>query len=732
MCGISVVVSLKRNQVNGNGKVNGGSSQDTQDELKSKLTKSLDIIAHRGPDAQDIWINPENTIGLAHCRLSINDLSTDGIQPLHDDEGHIHAVINGEVYDNDRLREQCIKEFGYKFKGHSDSETVVALYKHCTRTNPVIFRILCPSVAIGYGAPAFLDHMRGEFSLVIYDDRSGEVVAARDRFGIKPLFWTVLDDKLLIAAEVKAFLPLGWKPEWDVESIVRSDCFNGSRTIFKDVQKIEPGKYMIISPDGDIKHHEYWDLVYEDKNKVETRSVEEMVLAVREKLIESIRLRLRADVPVGIYLSGGLDSSAVAGIVKHLAEQEGEKMGNRAATERIACFCIAFDKNSGFDESAIAERTAKFLGVQMYTKDMNEAEMAKNFEDAVWHNEHHNFDLNTVGKYCLSELPRQNGFKVILSGEGADEIFAGYPWFPCDFLSEPDSSMPNLVLQRDPELRQQLYERTRGGFLKRLSLLTGGGNDELRVDPALDKKLNKVLSPALLSMGLKGKEMYYKPSLQEKYTGIERLRAKIDTWSPEAQEKIQNSWHPLHTGLYTWCKSQLPNVLLTSLGDRCEMAHSIEGRPPFLDHELAELVGRMPPSVKMHYGPDAAGPQSGETTSRWFGKGEDAGTGKFWEKWILREATKPFVTEELYTRRKHPYTAPLVWPKGGPMHQLFSRLLTKENIEAVGFLDWPFIADALAKGFGENADIPSFRHCQLVGSLVTISQRFGVAQAQVV
>jgi asparagine synthase (glutamine-hydrolysing) len=367
----------------------------------------------------------------------------------------------------------------------------------------------------------------------------------------------------------------------------------------------------------------------------------------------------------------------------------------------------------------------------MYTKDMNEAEIAANFEDAVWHNEHQGFDLNTVGKYCLSELPRQHGFKVILSGEGADELFAGYPWFPCDFLSEPDNSMPHLLLQRDTKLRQQLHEKTRGDLLKMFSFLANEVYQELDMDPVSSKKLNKVLSPTLFAMGLIGSEMYVKP-LREKCSALERLRAKMDTWSPQAQEKIQNSWHPLHTGMYTWCKSQLPNILLTALGDRCEMAHSIEGRPPFLDHELAELVGRMPPSVKMHYGPDVTGPQSGETTSQWFGKGEDAGASKFWEKWILREAAKPFITEELYTRRKHPFTAPVVWKKGGPMHQLFSRLLTKENVEAVGFLDWSFIADALDRGFGEGADVPSFRSCQLAGSLVTISQRFGVARAEVV
>lgn len=242
MCGISVVVPLRRavlpdnccNGTHGNAVIGAHGNTDS---LGKRLSASLDLIAHRGPDAQGIWTNPTETlgeaeliqrrgvcshpfIGLGHCRLSIIDLSPDGVQPLHDDEGHIHAVVNGEIYDNERLRDQCIREFGYKFRGHSDSETVVALYKH-------------------HGAPAFLEHMRGEFSLVIYDDRTGKVLAARDRFGIKPLFWTVVGHELFIAAEMKAFLALGWQPEWDTRAIAMDGCFQGDTTIFRNVQKVQ-------------------------------------------------------------------------------------------------------------------------------------------------------------------------------------------------------------------------------------------------------------------------------------------------------------------------------------------------------------------------------------------------------------------------------------------------------------------------------------------------------------
>ncbi|ETS85937.1 hypothetical protein PFICI_03962 [Pestalotiopsis fici W106-1] len=710
MCGLCCAITLKRPS-------QGGQSNDanSRQELHDNLLKGLDLIKHRGPDAQDVWINPGCTVGLGHCRLSIVDLSKEGEQPLHDDEGHLHAVVIGEIYDNAALTEQCAREFGYKFHGRSDSELVLALYKN-------------------YGAPAFLDHLRGEYAFVIYDDRSGEVVAARDRFGVKPLFWTVAGDKLLIAAEVKAFLPLGWKPEWNVDGIVLNSCYVGSETIFKNVHRLRPGHYLTASADGIIKTQEYWDLQYRDKTHVETRSVEEMVQAVREKLIESIRVRLRADVPVGIYLSGGLDSSTVAGITKYLIEQKGERIGSQDISKKIACFTIQFDKDSGFNESDIALRTANFLGVDMHVKDMNEAEMARHFSDACWHNEFHSWDLGTVGKYALSELPRREGFKVILSGEGADELFAGYPWFVSEFLLEPDPSSPHLDLQRDDALRARLGAQARRDIESVYRKVSAGDADQNgsgstdEIAPELRQRLNNVRNPYSMVTRLAPQEIFT-PALQAKYDSMDKLRRVVDSWSPSAQRSIMDKWHPVHTAMYAWSKSQLPNFILTVLGDRTEMAHSIEGRPPFLDHELADLMGGIPPSLKMRYGPELGqGPEAGD--SAWWNKDEPQAAAQFWEKWILREAAKPFITEELYLRRKHPYSAPITWPRDGPLHNLLKKLLTEENVRNIGFLDWPEVKRSLETGFGDGASVASTRKSLIAASLVTLSQRFGIATAR--
>lgn len=422
-------------------------------------------------------------------------------------------------------------------------------------------------------------------------------------------------------------------------------------------------------------------------------------------------------------------------------------------------------------EKEIAQRTADYLGVQMHTIDMTEADFARHFEDTVWHNEQVTCDLNTVGKWALSKLPRDLGFKVILSGEGADEVFAGYHWFLGDFLMEADLSRPQDPLQQDSELRQALHEkvcnqvrnkdRNLGTTTTTLQTLASqDGEDEA------GNHAQGTFVPYLVSFGVMDYDMLH-PALRPLCDERARLRAVVDSWSAAARSNIRDKWHPLHSSLYSWNKKQLPAMILTIVGDRCEMAHSIEGRPPFLDHHLVELVNGMPPSVKERFLPPSEsqkdssgnaaagfGLQSG--SSAWWrnsdndddndnskddgattSNGTDAKVfSQFWEKWILREAAKPFITDELYRRRKHPYTAPVMWPRDGPLQQMLRRLLTKENVDAVGFLDWPAIAQSLEAGFAgerpdEKADPAALRKCLLAAGYVVIAQRFHVATAVV-
>ncbi|KAK4243352.1 hypothetical protein C7999DRAFT_44828 [Corynascus novoguineensis] len=679
MCGISVSIALDRRQ-------RQPRTPETRAELEEKLSKSLDLIAHRGPDAKGIWINDDASVDHSPCNK-------------------IHAVVNGEIYDpGDALRGELEAKHGYLFSSRSDTELVVALYA-------------------AHGAPGFLSHLRGEFSLVLYDERDDKVILARDRFGIKPLFYTVVDDRLLIAAEAKAFLALGWAPEWDVGAIAEGVWQGGERTLFEGVNKVSPGGWVEVSAGGELTKGTYWDPEYNDKRVPETRSVEEMVLGVRERLIEATRMRLRADVPVGIYLSGGIDSSLLAGIVTQLVKEEGVKMGNRDATNRICCFSIEFPSDASFNEADIAERTANWLGVQILKKRMDEATLAENFADSAYHTEHHNMDLNSVGKFCLSTLPREHGFKVVLTGEGSDEHFSGYPFFLPDMLREPDLATPDSVLSKDNELRERLKDKAQKDFEFIMFSRAGGFKDEM-ADTETLRELNdvnllswtRIWQPTL---------SIFAPWVREQWAGTNPQRALAKVIAPEVKEQMRTRWHPVHSAQYLWVKTMLANNLLTCLGDRTEMAHSIEARPPFLDHVVSEYVNALPPSVKWAYTPDAE-----ERNGLPWANRQKIVSSLFSEKWILREAAKPYITQELYERKKHPYVAPNRWPKDGPLHKKLSEICTQEAVEELGFVDWEVVRGALDKAFGEDAEPLAFRILLVVGGWVTIGQRFGVKRAE--
>lgn len=227
MCGIVAIASLE------------GAIPLT--DLEQRLDESLERIKHRGPDGKGIWVDDERRVALAHCRLSINDLSPSGSQPLH--SGDIHAVVNGELYDYDNIRSD-LEGLGHTFHSHSDSELVLALYKQ-------------------YGL-GFLSHLRGEYAVVIYDTSTHTFIAARDRYGIKPLFFRTCKGMVMFAAEIKAFLPLDWEPEWDVGALIDGGWGQDTRTVFKGVQKIRPGHYMVIRG-GIVETRAYWDATYPDK-----------------------------------------------------------------------------------------------------------------------------------------------------------------------------------------------------------------------------------------------------------------------------------------------------------------------------------------------------------------------------------------------------------------------------------------------------------------------------------
>ena len=336
---------------------------------------------------------------------------------------------------------------------------------------------------------------------------------------------------------------------------------------------------------------------------------------------------------------------------------------------------------------------------------MGETEIAAGLEDATYHCEQHNENLNFVGKYALSRVSREHGYKVVLTGEGADEQFAGYPVFVPDFLKERDHAWPALAIPENE--RERLLEKQKEGIT---AYLRGQGvtNYSTGLPPVVAHELNNIVSPTTQTGIQLPPEMWADWIVGQWGSIPNSVQTIVNNMPARVKQKVQRKWHPMHTGLYGWTKCILANSILSCLGDRTEMAHSIEARTPFLDHELTEYANSLPPSVKLRY---------------------DAATGTFTEKWILREATRPFINKELYERKKFMYMAPSLYPENGPLHQLYKKLLTKENIEGLGFLKWEEVKELPERAFVKK-EFKAVRSLNYCCQWIILGKRFGVARAE--
>ncbi|KAJ7128036.1 putative asparagine synthase [Mycena epipterygia] len=654
------------------------------------LDASLADVQHRGPDYTGTWVSSDSRVGLGHVRLSIIDLET-GQQPLSDEEDLIHCVVTGEIYDHEKIRSE-LEAKGSTFKTKSDSELVVHLYKHD-----------------GFN---LLSSLRGEFAFVLYEPKRRVLFAARDRFGIKPLYYTVSEGQLLIASEIKAFLSFGWKAEWDIDSIVHNGDFGDDRTVFKGVKKLMAGHSLLFRPTGYLKIEKYWDLSYAGPDVPNPSTIEEMISVIRSHLFEAIRLRLRSDVPLGVYLSGGIDSAAIAGMTMHLLRE-------KDVNAKLATFTLAFPDAGDNDEGPIASRTAAFVGAEEHMVRVTEADLVEVLEQTVWHAEQPITSFHGAGKYLLSKFVHEKGYKVVLSGEGADEFFGGYAWLPVDYLRRPDPAgiALGLELPSDAE-RQAILNRIQLATVPVLSL-----SKNSYTDAQLARKMLGGISThrAYAAAGSAGAEVYNITALTVVgWPDVPRTIAEgID---PSVREKaISGQWHPLSVASYVSAKTILHQVILNHMGERMEMAHSVEGRPPFLDHHLVDYINTLPASVKVR-------PVKGETQGSW----------SFTDKWILRQAVKPYVMDELFLRRKLSYNAPPSRRAAAdsglvPLQEHFKARITRDSVEHLGFFEWSFIQEALSSYLAHPtfpADGSLDSRAQLlmyVLSFIVLQERFHVA-----
>ncbi|MFN2427434.1 MAG: asparagine synthase (glutamine-hydrolyzing), partial [Candidatus Binatia bacterium] len=574
-------------------------------------------LHHRGPDGQRQWISPDGRVGLGHARLSIIDLAT-GDQPLASEDESIRAVVNGEFYDFERIRRD-LEGRGHRLRTRSDSEIVLHLYED-------------------FGTDCFR-HLRGEFAFVLWNERTRTLLAARDRFGIKPLYYAEHDGTLILASEIKALFAAGVPARWDMESFFDANSLivpRQDRSLFDGVKQVPPGHYL-LARDGRVEIRKYWDFDYPCSEDVAPRSDEECAEAFRAALDEAVRLRLRADVPVGCYLSGGIDSCAVLGLAM------------RHRSDPIRTFTLTFDR-ADYDEGPIAREMAARVGAEFHPIPLHQSDLAEHFGDAIRHSETLCLNAHGVAKFVLSRAVREAGYKVVLTGEGSDEILGGYPPFRRDMLLYDNDG------QDAAEVQRLLGELDKANPVSRGLLLPSGSSLSLE---GVRARLGFAPSwmEAFGSTGFKLHALF-----SEDFAAAHGRRDAFTSLLDGIDVAAQLTGRPpVHQSLYLWGKSQLSNYVLAMLGDRMEMAHSVEGRVPFLDHHVVELVRSLPVRQKIR----------GMT-----------------EKYVLREATRSVLTETVYARHKHPFTSPPVaLAPNEKLHELLQTTLRGPSLEAMPFYD---------------------------------------------
>jgi len=625
------------------------------------LDRATRSLYHRGPDGQRHWVSRDGRVGLGHARLSIIDLVT-GDQPIASEDGRTRIVVNGEFYGFEAIQRE-LESRGHRLRTRSDSEIALHLYED--------FSVHC------------LHHLRGEFALVLWDETRRRLFAARDRFGIKPLFYAWHQGALIVASEVKALFAAGVPARWDEESVYHSMAFGGhqARTLYDGVFQVPPGCFLLATEDH-VQVEQYWDFNYPlAAENAPSRSDADYAAEFRHELEEAVRIRLRADVPVGVYLSGGLDSCSVLGLaaLHH--------------PEPIRAFTLTFE-DAAYDEGPIAKEMAVRAGAEFHAIPICQRDLADNFADAIAQAETACINAHGVAKYVLSKAVRDAGYKVVITGEGSDEILGGYPHFRRDML------LYNREGQDPEAIRDLLTWLDEHNTVSRGLLLPDG-----EIGPLDGVKRILGYAPSWIetfsSRAVKLRPLLA-PDFFERYGQCEGNYAILDETDVPRQLTGRD---PLNQSLYLWSKTVMAGYILTMLGDRMEMGHSIEGRVPFLDHKLVELIASQPVNQKIR----------GMT-----------------EKFVLREAVKDVITDTVYRRQKHPFLSPPATVSADSSFQTFVEdILRGSALRDLPFFDQRKIVDLLDRlpGMDVGARTANDQVLMYIVSLCVLNQRFGLSSA---
>ncbi len=513
---------------------------------ESVLVSMRDMLAHRGPDDCGLWVNPHRTIALASRRLAILDLSSAGHQPMVDEEADLAVVFNGEIYNFLELRRE-LEQRGHTFRSHSDTEVLLRAYREWGR--------------------GCLTHLNGMFAFALWDGRRGELFAARDRFGEKPLYYATTAAGWIFGSEIKALLQHpAVRREPYLPAVLRfiesARVPDGTDvTCFAGISQLPAAHALTIRPGMTPRLERYWDL--DPTARVEYPHTDDYVEAFRALLIESVRYRLRSDVPVGSSLSGGLESSSLVGVIAMLSGE--------GAPARQAAFSTRFHE-PGVDEGNYIRAVVEHTGIEAHEVWPDAQGLLADIDRWIWHQEEPCPHTSQYAQWKVMELARRNGVTVLLDGQGADELLGGY--------QAPSYGYRYATLLRRGQLATLVHElgwyrRRQGSWLPAIYYLGTG----------------------LIPTGLREK-------VRTRYHRANGLLSREwrRAWMPKVAEDSRAGFaSPLKAELYRQLtRTSLPSLL--RYGDRNSMAFSVEARLPFLDHRVAEFVFGVPDELLIHNG----------------------------------------------------------------------------------------------------------------------------------
>ncbi len=603
----------------------------------AELSSMIGQLQHRGPDGYGYF--SDSQVGLAHARLSIIDLAG-GKQPIHNEDRTVWVSFNGEIFNYIELR-ATLEQQGHRFYTHSDTEVIVHLYEQ-------------------HGED-FVQHLNGQFAIALWDQPRRRLVLARDRAGIRPLFYAQTRKRLLFASEVKALFVHDELPRrLNLEAL--SQIFTywsplAPKTVFDGVQALPPG-HVLVAENGRIRTRRYWDWSFPEPPLPKERTAEEYAEELRALLVDAVRLQLRADVPVGAYLSGGLDSSIITSLIKNYTDVP------------LRTFSVTFE-DAEFDESAYQQELVNYLGTQHSALRCSTADISAAFPKVIWHTETPIVRTAPAPLMLLSAKVRAEGYKVVLTGEGADEVFGGYDLFKEARIRRFCARQPQSKMR--PRILERLYP-----YLKH-SPAAGRAFSENFFSQGAEHKDRAFFAHIPRWATTQRIAQFFSPEMQNAVRGRDPYAEIMQTLPADIER-----WIPLGRDQYVEAHTLLAGYLLCSQGDRVAMASSIEARFPFLDHRVIEFGNRLPSRYKL----------MGLT-----------------EKYILKKSMTGLLPESVRTRTKQPYRAPdsQSFFRNGVAVDYVSELFSKQRLNEAGYFDPSTVARLYEKcragraiGFADN------------------------------